>query len=110
MKIAKIIATLGVLAMTVALMNGFINGDFFEDGGVILRNPWGIVSLVDLYVGFVLFAMWIVVREPSRIQAVLWIVALMVLGFFTGAVYVWVKLHTSKTPEEVLLGTHRMRV
>ena len=59
MKLAKVIAWIGVFAMTGALLNGFVNGSFFEDGSVILNNPWGIVSLVDLYVGFILFAMWI---------------------------------------------------
>ncbi len=106
MKIAKVIAVLGVVAMSVALLNGFINGDFFEDGGVLLNNPWGIVSIVDLYVGFVLFAMWIVVRETSWVSRIVWIVALMVLGFFTGALYVLFKLLESKDVPEVFLGKH----
>ena len=109
MKTAKIIASLGVLAMTLVLLNGFINGDFFEDGSIILNNPWGIVSIVDLYVGFILFAMWIIVRESSRFKAVLWIAALMILGFFTGALYIWVKLRESNSIEEVLLGKHRLK-
>ena len=55
MKIAKIISWIGVAAMTIALFYGFTQGDFFADGSIILNNPWGIVSLVDLYVGFILF-------------------------------------------------------
>ena len=51
--------------MTAALLNGFINGSFFEDGGLLLNNPWGIVSMVDLYVGFIIFAMWIFFREEN---------------------------------------------
>jgi len=96
MKVAKTIAWIGLLAMTIALLNGFINGDFFEDGNVILNNPWGIVSLVDLYVGFILFAMWIVFREKSVIHIIIWIVLLMTLGFFTGSLYVLVALYKSK--------------
>ena len=65
MKIAKIIAALGVIAMTAVLIYGFTAGDFGSDGGEILRNPWGIVSLVDLYTGFILFSAWIVYREKS---------------------------------------------
>lgn len=96
MRFAKIVSLLGVIAMTVVLINGFVNGSFFEDGSMILNNPWGVVSLVDLYVGFILFALWIAYRENSILRAIIWIVLLMVLGFFIGALYVLITLYTSK--------------
>ena len=96
MKIAKIIGWLGVIAMTAALLNGFIAGDFARDGGELLANPWGLVSFVDLYVGFALFSIWIAFRETKVLVAVIWILLMMVLGFFTGAVYLLVALYTSK--------------
>lgn len=96
MKVAKIIAWLGAVAMTIALLNGFIAGDFARDGGELLANPWGVVSLVDLYVGFALFSLWIAFRETKLIVAVIWIVLMMVLGFFTGAVYVLIALYSSQ--------------
>lgn len=96
MKIAKIIAWICLLGMTAVLLNGFINGDFGEDGGKILANPWGIVSIVDLYAGFLLFSAWIAFREKSVISAVFWIILMMVLGFFTGSLYVLVTLYKSK--------------
>lgn len=96
MKIAKTIAWLGVLAMTAVLLSGFIVGDFSSDGGELLANPWGIVSIVDLYVGFILFSLWIAFREMKIISAVIWIVLMMVLGFFTGSVYVLITLYASK--------------
>lgn len=96
MKIAKILAWLGLLAMTAALLNGFINGNFGEDGSKLLSNPWGVVSLVDLYVGFVLFSIWIAFREKNLIVAIIWIILMMVLGFFTGSLYVLIALYQSK--------------
>ncbi|MCK7487862.1 MAG: DUF1475 domain-containing protein [Bacillus subtilis] len=96
MKIAKIIAVLGVFAMTAALFYGFTQGNFSVDGGEILANPWGIVSLVDLYVGFTLFSLWIAFRETNILIAIVWIFFMMTLGFFTGAVYVLVALLTCK--------------
>lgn len=96
MKIAKVIAWLGVLAMTAALLNGFINGNFAQDGAELLANPWGLVSFVDLYVGFALFSVWIAFRETRIGLAVIWILLMMVLGFFTGAVYMLIALYTSK--------------
>lgn len=96
MKLAKVIAWIALLAMTGALLNGFINGNFGQDGAELLANPWGIVSLIDLYAGFVLFSMWIAFREKSVWAAIIWIMLMMVLGFFTGSLYVLVMLYRSK--------------
>lgn len=96
MKGVKSISFLGVIAMTAVLFYGFTAGNFFEDGGRLLENPWGIVSLVDLYTGFALFAVWIYFRESSLVAKVLWIVALMVLGFFTASLYVLLQAVSSR--------------
>ena len=45
----------GAAAMATALWHGFTAGDFFGEGSQLAAMPWGIVSLVDLYTGFVLF-------------------------------------------------------
>lgn len=92
MKVGKIIAVLGVIAMTLALANGFLNGDFAAEGATLLGMAWGVVSLVDLYVGFILFSAWIVYRESSLGRAVVWVILMMVLGFFTASVYVLLAL------------------
>ena len=95
MKIAKIISLLGVLAMTAVLIYGFTVGNFSGEGSQLLSMPWGIVSLVDLYTGFTLFSMWIIYREKSLPLAILWTIAMMVLGFFAGALYTFIALQTS---------------
>jgi len=106
MKISKLIAWLGLLAMTLGLINAFINGDFIEDGKLLLSNPWGIMSMIDLYVGFVLFSMWIVYREQHPLMTLVWIILMMVLGFFTGALYLLIALYKSENHKELLLGCH----
>lgn len=87
MNYVKVTAALGLLAMTAALIYGFTAGDFFADGSVLTSLPWGIVSLVDLYVGFALFSGWIIYRENSLARALPWVVAMMILGFFAGSLY-----------------------
>lgn len=95
MNAAKFIAVLGVVAMSLALANGFINGDFSGEGSTLLGMPWGIVSMVDLYVGFILFSGWIVYREGWTLRAAVWVLLMMVLGFFTGALYTFLALQSS---------------
>ena len=96
MNIAKGISILGILAMTAVLIYGFTAGDFGKDGGALLQNPWGIVSMVDLYTGFILFSAWIVYREKSIVSAIIWVVLMMVLGFFAGSLYAFLVLNASK--------------
>jgi len=95
MKIAKLVALSGLLAMTGILIYGFTVGDFNGEGKILLSMPWGIVSLVDLYVGFILFSGWIVYREKSLVRAIVWVVLMMVLGFFTASLYTLIALQTS---------------
>ncbi len=107
MKIAKLISLLGVLAMTAVLFYGFTVGDFSGEGSQLLSMPWGIVSLVDLYTGFTLFSMWIIYREKSLPVAMLWTVAMMTLGFFTGALYAFLTLQSSQGDwRKFWLGKH----
>ena len=95
MKISKLVALLGLLTMTGILIYGFAVGDFGGEGQALLSMPWGIVSLVDLYVGFTLFSGWIIYREKSLIRSVVWVILMMVLGFFTASLYVLIALQTS---------------
>ena len=95
MKLAKALALLGAVAMTAVLIYAFTNGNLSQEGSVILSMPWGIVSLVDLYVGFFLFSGWIVYREKSLLRSVIWVVLMMVLGFFTASLYAFIALQRS---------------
>ena len=96
MKLAKILSALGIFAMTAVLIYGFTVGNFRMDGSELLQNPWGVVSMVDLYTGFILFSAWIVYREKSIVRSLIWVVLMMVLGFFTASLYVFISLYVSE--------------
>jgi hypothetical protein len=96
MKGAYILSVLCLLAMTAALLNAFIAGDFASEGSALVQMPWGVLSLVDLYAGFLLFSGWIVYREASLGRALVWVVLMMVLGFFTASLYSLLALLGSK--------------
>jgi cytochrome bd-type quinol oxidase subunit 2 len=96
MRLAKVVALMGLLAMGGILLYAFTNGNLGEEGKELTSMPWGIVSLVDLYVGFVLFSGWIVYREKSLVRSVAWVVLMMVLGFFTASLYTLIALQTSR--------------
>ena len=95
MKFAKLLSFGGIIAMTAVLIYGFTAGNFMSDGAALLQNPWGIVSLVDLYVGFALFSGWIIYREKSFGRSLVWVILMMVLGFFTASLYSFIALNKS---------------
>lgn len=101
MKTVKVFAILGTVAMGAVLIYGFTAGDFFEDGSLIMNNPWGIVSLVDLYVGFILFSLWIIYRETNIYRTIAWVILMMVFGWFIGAIYVYYAAHTSNDDKDL---------
>ena len=93
--------------MTAVLIYGFTIGDFSGEGSQLLSMPWGIVSLVDLYTGFILFSMWIIYREKSLPVAILWTIAMLVLGFFMGSLYTLLALQQSGNDwRKFWLGKH----
>jgi hypothetical protein len=96
MRYAKILSFLGILAMTAVLIYGFTVGNFRTDGAALLQNPWGIVSMVDLYTGFALFSGWIIYREKSFLRSLFWVILMMVLGFFTASLYTFIALNASE--------------
>jgi hypothetical protein len=95
MKIAKFISLAGLAAMTGILIYAFTFGDFFAEGSKLLAMPWGIVSLVDLYVGFTIFSCWIVFREKALIPSIIWVILMMCMGFWAGALYTFLALQAS---------------
>ena len=81
--------------MATAILYAFIYGHFRQEGRLLLSIPWGIVSLIDLYTGFLLFSGWIIYRERSVLRAGIWIVLMMLSGFFAGSLYTLLALQSS---------------
>ena len=96
MKYVILVAAIGLIAMGAVLIYGFTAGDFGGEGRQLLAMPWGIVSLVDLYTGFILFSGWILYREKSWLQAAGWVLLMLVLGFFAGSLYTLVAALSSR--------------
>ncbi len=110
MKIVKIISFIGLLIMTAGIGNAIITGDLATDGALILQNPWGLVSLIDLYTGFVLFSIWIVYREKSILAKIVWVALMMVLGFWTASLYMFIaSIQAHGDWQKFWLGAHHQK-
>lgn len=72
---------LAVLAACLAglIVRAMLTGDFQSAGAWLTGDPWGIVTLADLYLGFLLSAVVIAVMERGW-RAALWIAPIPLLG------------------------------
>lgn len=105
MKKIKILLLISILSMIIGLANGFMNGNFFKDGVKLLNNPWGVMSLIDLYVGFTIFSVWIFIREKNILSSIIWTILVMIFGFLTVSIYIYLNIYKSdENIKKLLLG------
>lgn len=92
------------VVMFVSIGIAMASGDFGEEGSWILENPWGRMSLIDLYVGVALIAGWVFLRERSAWSLVLWVPLFFVLGHAGTALYATIAAFRSDDVRSFLLG------
>ena len=76
------------LLMGAVLLYAAAAGDLAAEGAHLLALAWGQATLIEVYVGFGLFAVWIWRREPRAWVAGAWIVALCLMGNLVAGCYV----------------------
>lgn len=96
-----IVGILGLVVLGLVLWAAFamrdLHGGFIEQLNVLTTLPWGLATLVDLAVGFVLFAIIVFLTERSWIVAALWAAPILLLGNFWAAIWLVVRLpHLAK--------------
>lgn len=95
MKTAKMFALLGFVVMSTSIIIGFISGDFTGEGSVILSLIWGKITLIDIYIMFIIFASWIYYRESRFKVFLIWFIFLLVFGAATASIYIYIALKKS---------------
>ena len=82
--------------MVGVLVFGFSQGDFWAEGIQLTSMPWGIVSLFDVYVGFLLFSSWIWYREDGFWKKTFLTISILLGGNAVSALYALIALVKSK--------------
>ncbi|MFN3231761.1 MAG: hypothetical protein ACE363_06325 [Alphaproteobacteria bacterium] len=83
---SKAVIWVGAIVFAGFLVWGFLSGQPFRLS-TFTQDPWIIVVVADLYLGFILMAVVIAVVEGSVVKAAPWIIALMIAGNLVAAVY-----------------------
>ena len=83
----RVISITVALALAASIAWAASSAPFWESFARISGEPWGVVTLVDLYGGFALFACVIATAERSAPRALAWFAAMCVTGNLAAAAW-----------------------
>lgn len=69
---------------------------FWESARQIADNPWGLVTLIDLYLGFALMALFMAFVEETLQKRLFWIIPLFFLGNIWSALWLFLRIDKIK--------------
>ena len=78
----------GFVVMAGTILYATMYGNFRSEGAVLLEMSWGLVSLVDIYLGLLLFSFWVMWREQFSLQGLIWVLFIITLGNMVSCVYI----------------------
>jgi hypothetical protein len=99
-----VLGGLVTIAMASAIGYGMASGGFAEELGSLLDTPWARVTLIDLYLGFIIIGAWIGWRERSVVKVIPWWIALLLTGNLAAGIYLFIAGWRASSVEEFLLG------
>ena len=90
------LALIGLIVWA-AFSNLGLHDTFLNQLGVMITIPWGVATLGDLYLGFLLFAVLVFLTERSWWLAVLWAAPVFVIGNVWAVLWFLIRLpHLAK--------------
>ncbi len=95
------VAVAGLALLAVVLWAAFamqdLHGMFLDQFAVLTTLPWGVATLAELFVGFVLFAVLVFLTERSWLVAALWAAPVFIVGNIWAALWFVIRLpHLAK--------------
>jgi hypothetical protein len=88
----RTLLAVAALALTGAIFWAMGRASLFESFGKIIADPWGVVTLIDLYAGFLAISVVIAIAEPRRIVAAVTIILTPFLGSVVPLVWLIARL------------------
>ena len=80
-----------LIAMLAVTAWASLDRSVFQAGN-LLDDPWGVATLLDAYMGFLTFYVWVAYKETGLFGRVAWFVLIMALGNIAMAAYVLIQL------------------
>ncbi len=83
-----------VVFLTIACATGWASGQmaFWKTPQSVVTNLWFIATLVDTYLAFFTFWLWVAYKETSNVARLVWLILIFALGNMAMAAYVLIQL------------------
>ncbi len=78
----------GFVIMAGTILYAALYGNFRTEGAALLEMSWGLVSLVDIYLGLLMFSFWVLWREQFSLPGLVWVLFIITLGNMVSCLYV----------------------
>ena len=75
-------------AVFVIMLLATLNAAFY--GNIVnfnMNEPWVLATLIDLYLMFIIFYVWVFTREKKLLSRIIWFILIMTTGSMGVAVY-----------------------
>ena len=98
------------LTMFLVTVRASLTQNMFQAGAQLMSNAWFRATLVDAYLGFMTFYVWVFYKESSSLRRVVWFVLIMTLGNIAMSIYMLIRLAALRPSEgwrELLLPQER---
>jgi len=88
----KLIFTLALIAILSATTWASLQMPFWKTPQAVVGHPWFIATLVDTYLAFFTFWVWVAYKETSNLARLVWLLLIFALGNIAIAGYMLLQL------------------
>jgi hypothetical protein len=92
MGLLKILFALAFLAILSATSWASLQMPFWKTPQAVVEHPWFIATLVDTYLAFFTFWVWVAYKETSNLARAVWLLLIFALGNLAIAGYMLLQL------------------
>ena len=94
-----VLFTVILLSMMAMTFWASMNRSVFQAGRGLWPDPWFLTTLLDAYLGFLIFYVWVAYKERTTLSRILWFLLIMALGNMAAAFYVLLQLRKLRPGE-----------
>lgn len=108
--VLQIIFFSAFILLLAAIIYGVTARDIFAEGSIMLEIYWGQFTFIDIYIAFIVFYLWVVFREKSVINSLMWFVLIMTGGSMTICLYLFLAVRNCDRNWGKLIAGNRTEV
>ncbi|MBD3155568.1 MAG: DUF1475 domain-containing protein [Candidatus Aenigmarchaeota archaeon] len=100
-KLLKSLFSLLFIVMVSMITWGIFSGNWGRAVSYIREEPWLLVTVVDIYISFFVFYVWVFYREENIFSRIIWFLSIVFTGSVAITLYILIQLFKLKKKETV---------